>query len=831
MPAACEGLRVLEFGWGMPVALAGMVLADNGAEVIKVEPPGGDPLRGEPAFLVWNRGKKSVALNLKRPADREKARVLSQTADVVLAAFRPGTAERLGIGYEALSADNPRLVYCAISGFGLNGSYARLTGYDAIVAAKAGIFHEFSGVSPRPGPAFDPVPMASFGASQAALHGVLAALHMRCRTGRGQLVEASLLQGLIPPDYFEWLAWQLRRRDPDACPVAPMLPARMGWRERPVHPPSFTTVLAYTKDGRWIQFSGQTAEQFGSLIHALDLDKGWRSVAAPDWTSGQHAMDVYDEEARDWLWETILRRVREKTLAEWTEIFIKDDNIGFEALRTTQQAMQHPQVLHNGHVVAVVDPVVGRTKQVGPLVAMAETPAQIGAPAPALGQHNAEFEVRRPDRAVPTAGRRLQKLGNSEPWTPKSPLAGVTVLDMGFFFAAPYGTTLLADLGARVIKVEPAAGDPMRTNYPVPAISGAKAMQGKESIALDVKTEEGRTILGQLVAKADLFLHNFRPGVAQRLGIDYETLRAINPRLVYLHATGYGASGSYAARPMYALTATAVNGNLMRQLGTMLPPTGTPLTLEEVKRLSLVLRAANRGDGDSTAAQTVATALLLGLVARERTGQGQPMLTSMVGANTYINSDDFLAYAGKPPRRLPDPELQGLHALYRLYRAREGWVFLAAPQEKEWRRLCHAVGRDAWTRDRRFATPAARRAHDQALARALARIFREQPAGEWERCLTEQNVACVEVYQDSFASFANTDPALRAAGFVVEVQHPVLGKHLRHGQIVKLREAPARLGAACEIGQHTRAILRELGHGDAETAALRAKGVVRWPDD
>src|SRR5207302_10867863 len=195
--------------------------------------------------------------------------------------------------------------------------------------------------------------------------------------------------------------------------------------------------------------------------------------------------------------------------------------------------------------------------------------------------------------------------------------------------AAPFGPAALADLGARIIKVEPFAGDQMRAFLPMPEAGGVKTLQGKESIALDLKTEEGRAILKALLAKADLLMHNFRPGVAERLGLDYESARRINPRLIYLYATGYGPSGPHALRPIYALTAAIVAGNPMRQMGALAPPPGTPLDLEEIKRLSVQFRFANRGDGDPTSALAVATGLLLGLVARDRTGKGQALMTSM----------------------------------------------------------------------------------------------------------------------------------------------------------------------------------------------------------
>lgn len=186
MADALGGIRVVDLSRGFAGALVTQFLGDYGAEVIRVEPPEGDRLRGAPAFYLWQRNKKSVALDLHGAKEREQARRLAQRADVVVLDFRPGVAERLGLDYESIAAANPGLLYCSITGFGRGGRYSRLQGYEALVMAKVGGMSHASVMAPRPGPAFTAVPFASFSAAQTALHGIFTALYVREKTGCGQ---------------------------------------------------------------------------------------------------------------------------------------------------------------------------------------------------------------------------------------------------------------------------------------------------------------------------------------------------------------------------------------------------------------------------------------------------------------------------------------------------------------------------------------------------------------------------------------------------------------------------------------------------------------------
>jgi crotonobetainyl-CoA:carnitine CoA-transferase CaiB-like acyl-CoA transferase len=189
-------------------------------------------------------------------------------------------------------------------------------------------------------------------------------------------------------------------------------------------------------------------------------------------------------------------------------------------------------------------------------------------------------------------------------------------------------------------------------------------------------------------------------------------------------------------------------------------------------------------------------------------------------------ADDFVRYVGKPSLAVADEENHGLHALYRLYRAGEGWVFLAAPRQREWVALTEVLGRGELSADERFATEAARLEHDDELVGALAEVFATDAAAAWEERLTNAGVACVEAYGASHSEFTCTDPVLRETGLVVEVDHPLFGPVLRAAPPVALSETPGRVAPGCLVGQHTESILAELGYSPARLEQLIANGTV-----
>jgi crotonobetainyl-CoA:carnitine CoA-transferase CaiB-like acyl-CoA transferase len=249
----------------MAGGLATAVLADFGAEVVKIEPPDGDPFRRHPAWLAWNRGKKSAVLNLKTAEGRAQAHQLATYADIVLESFRPGVTERLGIDYAKLAAINPRLVYASISGWGQQGPLSHIAGYEGVVAAKSGRMTTFEGQLNRSGPAYAAVQVGSWAASQAAVRGVLAAILRRDTTGRGEWVQTSILQGMIPYDLAGLMLRQFSRQDPRSFP-----PDALGAMLRL---PMLQYIPARTKDGHWIQHANLMDRLFRAYLKAVDL--GW----------------------------------------------------------------------------------------------------------------------------------------------------------------------------------------------------------------------------------------------------------------------------------------------------------------------------------------------------------------------------------------------------------------------------------------------------------------------------------------------------------------------------------------------------------------------------
>ena len=258
----------------------------------------------------------------------------------------------------------------------------------------------------------------------------------------------------------------------------------------------------------------------------------------------------------------------------------------------------------------------------------------------------------------------------------------------------------------------------------------AKTTAGKESICLDLKHAQGRAIAQQLVRKADILVHNYRPGVAERLGLGEDELRQMNPGLIWVAVTGYGRHSPGARRPSTHPCAGAASGGASYQAGSALSARWE--SYAELCEISRRLVRANESNPDPNTSVVAASAILLALLHRERTGEGQGVYVNMLTANLYANAEDALAYDGKPPRRQPDDQLYGLSATYRLYRSADGWVFVGVGSDDEWVRLCRAVGRSDLTTDARFRSAAARLDNNDVLADALAALLATRRSSEWE---------------------------------------------------------------------------------------------------
>jgi crotonobetainyl-CoA:carnitine CoA-transferase CaiB-like acyl-CoA transferase len=803
MDTVCSDLVVVELGLGSAAASeTGMFLADNGARVIKVEPPTGDPFRQTmpSGWLVWNRGKESLVADLDEETGRQTVRQLLAAADVVIEAFDSGRADAIGLGYEDARQVNPALIYCSIKGFAATGPYAKVKGSDALVMAKAGAFSR-GDFGFRAGPIFSGALIPSNGAAHMAVSGILAALIVRDRTGIGQRVDASLYLGLNPIDYFVSYHVQLAKR----AEQQKSEPPAAGGRRVPAA--TRYMISACTRDGRWMFFSPQLPHQAKALLSVLELESLLEDPRFKDmpsfWTL---------EDAAAWE-ESIFERIKERDLQDWVDRGLANDDLAFEPVLSPEEALDHPQVRANGHVVEVHDPTFGIVTEVGPVAAFSRTPAIIERSAPALDEHE----------ELPTARNVVQESGP----LPTHALEGTTIVEFGYFYAMPFGVTLAGALGARVIKVENIDGDPMRWSFGPPEWGSLKTMEGKESICLDLRTDAGRQIMDELIRLADVFVQGFRPGVDQRLGVDYETAKALNPEIVYVHGAGYGSSGPYAHRPIYAGTAASAGGSVHRQAAHWLDPELNK-SLDAMSAQAIVApRMRNLTDGDANAAVNVLSAILFGLRYRSRTGQGQFVATSMLGGNVLAYADDFNRYEGKTPVRQADPEQLGISATHRLYEAAEGWVCLVLPTQEEWEAAMSAADRKDLLSDERFASPGTRDAHDGELASELEALFRTRPAAQWEALLLDAGAGCVAVAQASLAEVAVTDPNIKASGLVGEIEHPMFGTLLRYAPPVALSATPARMAPGCTIAQHTESILSELGYGDEEIAKLAADGAIR----
>ena len=392
-------------------------------------------------------------------------------------------------------------------------------------------------------------------------------------------------------------------------------------------------------------------------------------------------------------------------------------------------------------------------------------------------------------------------------------LSGVRIVDLTQMLAGPYGSMLLADLGAEVIKIEdPRGGDPTRRIGP-PFVQGESGYfmsvnRNKRSVALDLRGEEGRRVLYDLVKVSDVVFNNFRPGTMERLGCSHETLREINPRIIYCSLTGFGETGPYRDRPAFDLAIQAVSGAMSITGEPGRPPVrmGVPM-------------------GDLGGSLFCAFAISAALYARDKTGQGQyldvGLMDCMVSLLTYVGQYHLI------DGRVPGPIGSAHQSVvpYQAFATEDIYIVVAVFVEKFWHAFCEVLGIDELAEDPRFVDNDQRRDHREELTPILERIFLTRSGNEWVKLLSEAGVPCSPI-NTLDRVFSETQVAAR--DMLAETDHPRAGRIRSIGNPVKTSPSMEQSSAPAPLlGQHTGEVLRDiLKYAPQHVLRLREEGVI-----
>jgi crotonobetainyl-CoA:carnitine CoA-transferase CaiB-like acyl-CoA transferase len=806
MGGVLEGVRVLDLSWGVAGPMTAMLMADQGADVVKIEPPGGDPFRGQLGYKVWQRGKRSAVLDLKAEADRAALHALARNADVLIESYAPGVAERLGVDYNTLSAINPRLIVVSITAYGRDNPLSDRPGYDALVAARVGLHWEQRGWPegainhmagrpdpfpdieinydwvqgpPREGPVFPASHWPSLGAFFAASVGVSAALRAREVTGRGQWVETSLLQGTLACSAG---AWQ-RVSNPDAEGFDTWI---LGSKSPKGH--------FECADGRWVH------NWVPNPRFILQASQGATLNATPDLTV-QNDPDRFGIGPEELLvmmhYQPILAEAVKKFAAkEWVEASAVAE-MTMQDVRPPEEALTDPLFMKDGCVVEIEDPDLGPLRQVGVTYRLSKTKFKPMRPAPRVGEHT---EAVKAEAARAVSKEPASKAGRSL----KAPLEGVRVIDLGLAIAGPYGAQILGDMGAEVIKI-----NALYDVYWHRTHIAYCANRGKRSIALNLKDPAAMQVLLDLVKTADVVHHNMRYDAAERLKIDYESLKAINPKLIYCHTRGFE-TGEREGLPGNDQTGGCLAGVQYEDGG--MADGGKPLW-------------SFSSLGDTGNGFLSAVGVIQALYHRDRTGEGQFVDTSIVNAHLLNTS-----YAVARPdgsgfaRPRVDRMNYGFNAGCRLYKTADDWICIVAATEAEWDALFVALGAPELAAE--FPTADARAQNDKKLASKIEAVMAGRPAALWMAAFDAGGVPA-EISSATFSQELYQNEEYLRRKWITRSAHAMVGTLEQPGLAVDFSDTPGTIQCPpLIVGDQTEAILRELGRSDEEIDALIGKRAV-----
>lgn len=680
-----SGIKVVDFGHYVAGPLAGMLLADQGADVIKVQRPGTEEA-SQLSNAVYSRGKTCVTLDLKNADDLLHAKHLIACADVVIENFRPGVMDKLGLGAKTMTAENPRLIYLSLPGFASDDQEnANVRAFEGLLGAATGLFtdiHQIRSILSAD-PLYTPIPLASV---YGAIHGVNAitmALIARGTSGEGDAIEVPLVSaamstmaGLIfgakniPRRYLFPPAPLLIRSV--VLPFVRLLVKHMGTDSQQnllsgfskMVPPLFDSYLC--KDGRWLFIAAGEHWHFGRVtlqelgVYDTLIEEGL--VDQDPYKVGMLSNNLSDSALMTSKWKSRIRELMADRLSQESAFFwegkLGKAGVPCSVQRTTLEWLESKEARDSGLIIDIEDGKEGNTKQFATQVYLEKTDESERIPAAA------NYEKLNLDSLISAWGEATA----SEQGSKNSPQAGLRilegcrVLDLSTVVAAPSCTRILSEYGADVIKIE-APNPYLGPRYPT--WFALEVSQGKRSILIDLTKDEGKAILWRLIDSADVLVHNFRKGIAEKLGIGYEQIKARRPGMIYCHLTSYYGlkNNDWADRPGYDPVLQATTGIMHRYGGE-----GKP----ELHGLASCV--------DYLTGFSASYAIALALYRKKASGsdQGELVRTSLAQGAQLVQAPFMNKSNSKEPGNEPSgQEALGEHALNRIYKAKGGWLFLA----------------------------------------------------------------------------------------------------------------------------------------------------------
>ena len=796
-PAALSHLRVLDLT-GPGAQYCGRLMADLGADVVKVEPPEGGSARHlrpyvghEPGpergirFLSLNVNKRSVALDLREETGRERFAALARAADILVDDGSAFALDDLGLGYDALSRANPGLVYVTITPFGLSGPYSSYRSGELIDQAVGGLMYGFGDPDARP--AMAPFSPGLQLAAQHAAFAALAAVRHRAGTGRGQHIEVCVQEVLANIlAYFGRYSsdGQINRRPGGSPTIAP-------------------TNTYPTSDG-FIYMQPTFPRHLDALFEWLDNpvleDDLWKDAAFRR-QNGDVLNDLISEFSRGFTKMGFAEEAQRR-------------HIPTAPLMTIHDLMQDDHLAHRKFLVDVEHPEVGRYPTPSGAFRMGASPWRLYRPPPLLGQHTDEVlsewgvssaeqpaaadgetgmqppPAPRPAASVPPRGTAPVS------GEPPLPLKNTRVLDFSRVWAGPFMTRYLAELGAEVIKVESnMLPDRQQARGPFASFNFVEINRSKRSVTLNMRSSKAVELCERLIGLCDVVVENFRPGVLENWGIGYERQRELNPDIIYLSMPGMGIDGPRSSELAFGQSLLAYTG----AMGIWAQPESPGITRPKVPL------------PDFYGAATGAFALLSALELRDRTGRGQMIELAQLEALVATMGEAFLDYFfnGHVPeaRGNWDPNAAP-HDVYPCL-GFDAWCAIACYNDEHWRCLRRAMDEPEWAAAPKFDTLGGRLANLPELNDALSAWTADMTARQVMRLLQREGVPAgiVANGEDLYH-----DVNLRARDYVTTVDHrPVAGIHEHPGATVRLSDTPSRIVGPCPVlGMHNAHYFGEL---------------------